>query len=173
MDTGLTKTDLSEFTGQPESHYGTFVFEALSQAEDLFVLATALSELPTDAMLLRVSRRGILEMAESIHEGQQYRSLRFAPFRSQNIGSYSYQLAERAVMQGIPTGIAWFDMAVRLLSAVPEFSATSVAVFDRPGDMVEIDSVRYLLGPADIHREVPDWGAGVDPSEGYDWPGVP
>lgn len=153
MNTGLTVSDLAGFTGRTESYYGSFVVEALSQATDLFELATELPALPSDGLRLRIAVRGILEMAENIYEGQQYRELRFTPFRSQTIGSYSYQLAERAVLQGIPTGIAWFDNAVSLLTLCPSTKSTSVSVFDRPGDVLEVNGRKYLLGPADARHE--------------------
>ncbi len=166
MDTGLTVTDLAAFTGQDASYYGAFVDEAIAQAEDLFELATGLTALPDPGLLLRLARRGVLAMAEAIYEGQQYRSLRFAPFKTQTIGSYSYAIAEKSVLSGVPTGVAWFDLAVRRLAVVGVVSNVSTHAFDRPGDVVREDGEYYLVGPADRYR---GWGHGDsgDPTSGY------
>ena len=152
MDFGFTVASLSGFTGRPMSYYDDYVEEALSQAEDLLELATGLTEPPTDPLLSRVAERGVLAMAEALYEGQQYRSLRFSPFRSQTIGSYSYSLAEHSVLSGVPTRVAWFDLAVRTLGD-SNVTNTSVSAFDRPGDVLT-DSAggRYLTGPADTEH---------------------
>lgn len=153
MESGLTAVELAGFTGETVAYYGDFVVEAIEQAEDLFELATGLSVLPVEGLSLRVARRGVLSMAEALYEGQQYRAMRFSPFRSQTIGSYSYTLAEQSVLAGVPTKVAWFDMAVRALAVSLPVSVTSVRVFDRPGDLaVDTTGARYLIGPADEHR---------------------
>jgi len=153
METGLTVDDLSGFTGQLSTYYDDYVIEALEQGGDLFELATELATLPESGLALRLARRAVLAMAEALYEGQQYRSLRFSPFRTQTIGSYSYALAEQSVLAGVPTKIAWFDMAVRILGPAAVVS-TSVHAFDRPGDEITIDEGRYLAGPADTEKHL-------------------
>lgn len=150
METGLTLVELANFTGKETNYYGRYVAEALAQSSDLFELATSLQEMPTDSLLLRLARRGILAMAEVLYEGQSSRDLRFSPFKTETIGSYSYSLAEAAVLQGIPTGISWFDLAVsRLKVGEPTIGNSSIHAFDRPGDLVTTRGETYLPGPAD------------------------
>lgn len=150
METGLTEIDLSQFTGKDAGHYGTFVYEALDEAGDLFEIATGLTELPTAGIAARLARRGILSMAEALYEGNAYRDARHSPFRSETIGSYSYQLAEGNVLSGIPTGIAWFDLAVeRLRVGFSRISSSSISAFDRPGDVRSEGGRPILVGPAD------------------------
>lgn len=150
MDTGLTLVNLADFTGKPSSYYGRFVTEALAQATDLFELGTCLTEMPTDGLNLRLAQRGILSMTEVLYEGQASRDLRFSPYKTETIGSYSYSLAEAAVLQGIPTGISWFDLALsRLKVGVPTVGNSSIHAFDRPGDLAERHGELYLPGPAD------------------------
>lgn len=150
MESGLTLIELASFSGRETTYYDRFVAEAISQASDLFELATALTAMPGAGLDLRIAQRGILAMAEMIYEGQKHRDLRFSPFRSESIGSYSYSLAEAAVLKGIPTGVSWFDLAVsRLKTGVSTIGNSSVHAFDRPGDLTEVDSETYLPGPAD------------------------
>jgi hypothetical protein len=152
MDTGLTLIDLAGFTGKETTYYNRYVTEALEQASDLFELATALEEMPDPGLNFRLAKRGILAMAEVLYEGQVVRDLRFSPFKTETIGSYNYSLAEAAVLQGIPTGISWFDLAVsRLRVGVSTIGSSKIHVFDRPGDFVtDTESTEvYLPGPAD------------------------
>jgi hypothetical protein len=150
MDTGLTLVELASFSGRETNYYGRFVAEAISQASDLFELATALTEMPEPGLNLRLAQRGVLAMAEMLYEGQAVRDLRFSPYKTETIGSYSYSLAESAVLQGIPTGISWFDLAVsRLKVGVSTVGNSSIHAFDRPGDLIEVGSETYLPGPAD------------------------
>lgn len=153
MESNLVLADLADFTGRPDSYYGVFVEVAIQQAEDLLEIATCLTSMPSGALALRLAERAVLSMAEAIYEGQQYRDLRFSPFRSENIGSYSYRLAEDSVLTGIPTGISWFDLAVSRLQVCQEaVSNSSVNAFTRPGDYVAHDGELYLPGPADRDR---------------------
>jgi hypothetical protein len=151
MDSGLTLIDLADFTGKATTYYGRYVTEALEQASDLFELATALEEMPDPGLNFRLAKRGILSMAEVLYEGQVVRDLRFSPFKSETIGSYTYSLAQAAVLEGIPTGISWFDLAVaRLKTGVSTIGSSKIHVFDRPGDFVTTaDDETYLTGPAD------------------------
>lgn len=155
MDSGLTEIDLSTFTGKGVEHYGSaYVLEALAQAGDLFELATGLLAFPADGTLSgRLARRGVLQMAEAIFEGNTYRDLRYSPFRSEQIGSYNYAMAEGNVLAGIPTGISWFDLAVERLKAdVQSISNSSIAAFPRPGDLARMDGQDILVGPADTEE---------------------
>lgn len=159
MDSGYTENELAEFTGKDIDYYDTsFVVEALLQAGDLFEIATRIPTLPDVATLNgRLAKRGILAMAEAIYEGNQYRDLRTSPFKSETIGSYTYLLAEASVLKGIPTGISWFDLAVDRLAwntndTAQSVSSTSVAAFDRPGDVRQIGKDYILIGPADTDK---------------------
>ena len=158
MDTGLTEIDLAQFTGRGLDRYADpFVVEALAQAGDLLELATRISDLPSaDTLLGRMARRGVLAMAESLFEGNTFRDLRFTPFKSETIGSYTYSLAEGQISQGIPTGVAWFDLAVSRLLDEFDTSAgivnASISVFDRPGDVEMIEGQASLIGPADTEH---------------------
>jgi hypothetical protein len=134
VETGLTVVELATFTGQDEAYYSSYVDEAILQAGDLFELATELDEMPEDDGIdLRIANRGVLAMAEAIYEGQSFRSLRFTPFRSETLGSYSYSIAERSVLSGVPTGISWFDAAVSRFTSTPTVSHSAFDnVFDDP-----------------------------------------
>jgi hypothetical protein len=159
VDSGLTEVDLSQFTGKDIEHYdNNYVMEALAQAGDLFEIATRIPTLPDRNTLDgRLAVRGILSMAEALFEGNNYRDLRTSPFKSETIGSYTYTLVEGSVLQGIPTGISWFDLAVERLAwnssdASQSISSTSIAAFDRPGDVRKIGQDYILIGPADTEH---------------------
>lgn len=153
MDPGLTEIDLSRMTGRPLEYFGDpFVYEALLQAGDLFEIATRRTEMPDVTTLAgRTAKRGVLAMAEALYEGNKARDLRFSPFKSETIGSYTYSLAEANVYAGIPTGISWFDLAVSQLTIDLGTGVTNSAIsaFDRPGDVVEMNGRGVLIGPAD------------------------
>ncbi len=158
METGLTEIDLAGFTGKSPDHYADpYVYEALEQASDLLELATRIDRLPPEGTLLyRIARRGVLAMAEAIFEGNQVRDLRFSPFKSETIGSYTYSLAEGSVLSGIPTGISWFDAAVDRMrleaGASDTISNSSISAFDRPGDTGTANGRPILIGPADTEN---------------------
>jgi hypothetical protein len=184
MDTGLTLIDLAAFTGKATTYYERYVTQSISQAEDLFEIATELTVLPESGLSLRLAQRGVLSMAEALYEGQASRDLRFSPFRSETIGSYSYSLASSVVAQGIPTGISWFDLAVSELRQTPLVTSSSVRAFDRPGDYAtDIHGNTYLVGPADTeyfrgspsivgrgYHSSPNYVDGHDDSYAPDWP---
>lgn len=152
METGLTEIDLANFTGRSPDHYtDQYVMEALDQAADLFEIATRLTTFPTSGLAGRLARRGVLAMADALFEALPYRDLKNSPFKSETIGSYTYSLAESSVLSGIPTRVAWFDLAVDRLAAYVSatISNDSVAAFDRPGDLAAIDGRTILVGPAD------------------------
>lgn len=162
----LPVSGLVDFTGNPEGYYSAYVSIVLEQATDLFADATCLDELPAGAIDGstrdgRLAANAVYAMAEALYESAKYRRLRFTPFRSENMGSYSYALASRAVLDGIPTGVAWFDHAVSRLARCfgRDVAWTSVAVFDRPGDERIIGGKRYLEGPAD--KPFGEWPEGA------------
>ena len=158
MELGLTEIDLARFTGKSPDHYtDPYVYEALAQAGDLLELASRVSVVPAeDTLLGRLARRGVLAMAEAIFEGNAVRDLRFSPFKSETIGSYTYSLAEGSVLAGIPTGISWFDVAVERLrlawSESGTISNSSISAFDRPKDVGTVGDRRILIGPADTEN---------------------
>lgn len=154
MITDLNETHLAKFTGRPLDYFGgPFVVEALEQSGDLFQLATDRTELPAaETIEGRLARRGVLAMAEAFIEGNKSRDLRFSPFKSETIGSYTYTLAEQNVLAGVPTGISWFDIAVSRLALDigTGVSNSSISAFDRLGDIVSISGRDVLIGPADV-----------------------
>lgn len=151
MQTGLTEVDLARFTGREIDYFDSFVMESIDQAGDLFEIATDLTVFPTQGIDGRIARRGVLAMAEAIYEGNAYRDLRASPFRTETIGTYTYALAESNVLSGVPSGVAWFDIAVERLRADTgsSISGSSISAFDRPGDVIDLDGRPVLIGPAD------------------------
>lgn len=153
MESGLTLVDLAVFTGKPTNYYDRFVAEAIEQAEDLLELATGVDIMPdvSTKIIYRVTKRGILAMAEALYEGQNTRDMRFSPYRSETIGSYSYSIASGQISEGVPTGIGWFDLATTQLREDP-VAVSSIHVFDRPGDIKTVNGEEYLIGPADVEN---------------------
>jgi hypothetical protein len=110
-----TVAELATFSGRPSNTFVDFAVEALAQATLLFYLATSLDEYPSDTNLLKLSKYGILEMADKIYLSQPYKQASASPYQSETIGSYSYSKAVSAVKKGDATGVMWFDLAVNKL----------------------------------------------------------
>jgi hypothetical protein len=85
---------------------------ALQRAADLFVIATGVTENPTDPIEVRLIKTAILDMAWFLQEDHENREAQFSPFSSERIGSYSYTKMQAAVRAGDVTGVSGFDQAV-------------------------------------------------------------
>jgi hypothetical protein len=157
----LTKTDLSQFSGRPETSFKPYVDEALRQAVLLFRIATHRTDFPVEQDGADLARNAILDMADWIYLQQAHRKVAASPFTSESIGSYSYSKQVQAVRRGDDTGVMWFDLAVRELAIESEDDRVvsgSIGVFERDLAMArELDGNKsWALGPADI--EPGPWG---------------
>lgn len=176
-----TTTDLSFFSGRPESSYTGFATSALTQAVIMFSFKTEITDpsqfagynnlTPADAQQLATT--GICAYADYLYLRQPYQQAIANPMMSETIGSYSYskpiqEMARNAAaleVTGEATGVPMFDLAVQILAqrtiAGGVFSA-AIAVFERPHD--RDDRAQFLvrrncetgqlelLGPADMNQ---------------------
>lgn len=112
-----TKQDLADFSGRDVVTYTAYAeTSALPQATLLFKIGTCLADFPTDPTQAALAKMAILSMADAIVLVQPYQTVIANPFSSETIGSYSYSKVASAVASGLPTGIAWFDLAIKELS---------------------------------------------------------
>ena len=138
----FTVADLSAFSGRPQASYPpTFTnSSALPQATMLFKIGSCLTSVDhLDETQTELVRYAILSMADGIVLAQPFQSVLSNPFSSESIGSYSYSKVSGAIMAGLPTGIAWFDMAIQQLSVCDEngrgdFSSGGIEVFEYDGN---------------------------------------
>lgn len=86
--------------------------QILQQATDLFIIATGVTEEPTDAFAVRLKNNGICSLAHWMLVTNDDRDAQYSPFTSERIGSYSYSKAMQAVSVHQPVGVLWFDTAV-------------------------------------------------------------
>lgn len=141
-DTG----DLAEFMGVSERDLDARADMMLQQATDLMEMATGLEAYPA-ALVGRVMLNGIKDMAWALLVGLENRAEQFSPFSSERIGSYSYQKAAAAVIQGEATGVPLFDMAIASVvkAAGGVASVTSEHVFDPLGyKQAEIEALELV-----------------------------
>ncbi len=113
--------------------------DALQLATDLMALATGITEYPSDPVLARVVRKGILDMAWYLTVQSDNKAEKFTPFTSETIGSYSYsKQMYTAVRKGADTGVDLFDLAVSYLLnagyAEPFSLISSEFVFNPTGE---------------------------------------
>jgi hypothetical protein len=89
---------------------------AIQMAADLFVMATGLTDTPTDEFGGRMVKTAILEMAWALRTRHGDMEAEFSPFSGERIGSYTYQKASQAVLRRgttqIKTDVPLFDSAV-------------------------------------------------------------
>lgn len=113
-----TALDLATVSGRDESFYANtaFVPQAILEATLLFQLATNRTDLPDDEQMQQVARLGILTMADAIYLVQPFQEIIAQPFNNETIGSYSYSRLQSAALGGLPTGITWFDTAVKYMN---------------------------------------------------------
>lgn len=115
----FTTQDLANFTGRPKASFREpyVTGSALPQALLLFKMGTCLASLnDLNADGKNLARYAILAMADAIQLASQYASVHANPFNSESIGSYSYSKVAKAVADGFPTGVFWFDSAIQSLS---------------------------------------------------------
>lgn len=119
-----TVAELATFSGRASNTFNSFAVEALAQATLLLYLATGLEDYPTNPNLAKLTRYGIMDMADKIYLSQPYREASASPYQSETIGSYSYSKAANAVKKGNDTGVTWFDLAVSKVSSGSSIGAT-------------------------------------------------
>lgn len=156
-----TVTQLSEFSGRPESSYSVFAVAALRQATLLMSLRTCLQAMPADTDKALLLQYGILELADDIALKQPHRETIAKPFSSETIMSYSYSKAAQKAQQGKNTGLMWFDLAVQELSVCGgsdgDIASASVSVFEKEGLSLDSSGNAQVLGPSGIRDDYPAW----------------
>ena len=177
-------SDLSTYSGQPQTAYTTFATAALAQAAIMFTFKTEITDpsqftgyaniTPADAQSLATS--GICSLADYLYLRQPYRQVIASPMENETIGSYTYskpiaEMARNAAaleVTGEALGIPMFDLAVQMLAkrtlAGGIFSG-GISVFEKPRDRDGKAELRVhrdpetgalaVLGPADLN--VIDW----------------
>lgn len=156
-----TLSQLSTFSGRPESTYLAFTDQALAQATLLFSLQTGMTVPPEDENLSSLALNAILQMADSLYLAQPYVPLKAKPFQSETIGSYSYSMGSGQFRESISflkaqvghyTGLIWWDLAMREFGDTLQTESSSVQVFERDPVVWFEDSTgqRFVKGPSDI-----------------------
>lgn len=171
-----TIADLFDTTGRSAASYVNpgFLPQAIKQATMLFILGTNRSEPPVHGLELELMKLGILYMADAIALSQPNAEALATPFSSESIGSYSYNKVQGAVMNGLPTGISWFDQAVRQLAVGQEldivtggFEVFEDAAHFRAG---HLGLNQRIVMPHQLEAEYGDYWV-VEPTHGiYDTP---
>lgn len=171
--TTYTVQMLSNYTGRPAASFREpyTTSSAIPQALLLFKLGTCLASpdaLTTDQKQL--VDFAIMSMADAIQLASLYATVQANPFNSETIGSYSYSKVAKAVQQGQPTGITWFDLAIEQLSVCETTDGLSmtggIEVFERSGGYFapgHIGANVQFLTPADIEESRL---YGFDPAQG-------
>lgn len=157
--TAPTNEFVASFLGVAEDDLADaypYMVEALGQANLLLEIGTGVSEDPEDATVLMTVRYGIAQMAEALDALRGVRTVAVMPFSSERIGNYTYMIGEfaRKAASGIPSGIMWFDLAVKALRPSSESWSNSTKVFEDDATLVYVDAQgqRRVLGPLDIGR---------------------
>lgn len=168
----LQISDLSNFSGRPQSSYTTYGNSAILQATIMFQTVTELQ--PADQAALspedaQLANFGILALADYIYLRQPYQAPIASPFTSETIGSYSYAKAQNEVARnaaalevtGEAIGVFMYDTAVRFLAkrtrAGGVFSG-SIGVFDHHPEAPDQIEIRWhegrmvVLGPDDLNK---------------------
>lgn len=149
--------DLAANSGRPEASYPSpFSTVAIAQALLLFKLYTCLKDWPTDPTQAELAKFAVLSMADAFVVSQPHALTIGNPFTSESIGSYSYSKAQKQLQAGLPTGLAWFDLAIQQLGVCESgpgggIASGSLEVFENDG-FFHVDSKGHkrLLGPKDI-----------------------
>jgi hypothetical protein len=152
-----TVSDLVGFSGRALDSYQNldYVAEALVQSQLLFKLSTCLSDFPVDPDDASLARYAILSLAEQMVLDQRYAEVVASPFASESIGSYTYSknTMRTKVLQGLPTGVTWFDLAVERLGVCENSGAVytgSVQVFTEDLHLTKAsDGEVRVVGPRD------------------------
>ena len=134
---------LESYVSYLGTEYSDYSGEALSQATDLLLIVTGLERRPGPgepesrlALEDRLYQRGIFSLAEAFELNRGTRSQALSPYRSEQIGSYRYELIAYKAKMGKPTGILWFDQAVeyfdaKTLQGEPDLVSKTTHLFDR------------------------------------------
>lgn len=74
-----------------------------------------------NAQFEEIAKNGILDMAAWLLNYTVFSATLSAPFTSEHIGSYSYSKSRNAmelITMGMPAGVMWFDILVKMLLAL-------------------------------------------------------
>lgn len=147
-----TVADLANFTGRDSNTFSNFAPTALDQATLLFYLATELVEYPDDVELAKLSKYGIMDMADKIYLSQKYAEASASPFQSESIGSYSYSKMTQAVKKKSGTGVMWFDLAVSKLKAAGSIVGQTGSIEGMEWDGIEqVNGRSKIIGASGSH----------------------
>ena len=148
-----TVEQLADFSGRASNTYTSFAESALLQSALLFTLLTGVTEVPDDADEARLIQYAIVQMADDIYLKQPFAELVVRPMRSETIGSYSYTIDSAAfkAMSGKPTGLMWWDLALRRIGQETVATSGSIQVFERDGNVwADAEGRAVLVGPAEV-----------------------
>ena len=152
---------LAAFSGRPEYGYDpNFIGSAIKQSIRLFKLATCLTEWPDNADDAELAEFAVLSMIDAMMLRQPYEAASASPMQSETIGSYNYSKMSRAVQDGEPTGVGWFDRAVAELGVCDvvnknemEIRGASYNIFGNELPIYEdSNGNRHAIGPMDDPR---------------------
>jgi len=137
-----------------EESVSAYAGQALQQAADLLSVVTGASR-PADAgQAQRLYDNAVYSMAEALEVNKGSRAQHLSPYRSEQIGSFRYELVASRSIAGAPTGILWWDMAVQQYTTDSAPLARSAHMFDRvPPDLEQrktADGDVVVLGTADM-----------------------
>lgn len=96
----------AEFVDNPSTEY------LLEWAIDLFYIATGIETMPLDPRESRIITRAIYQMAWYLKEDHANREAHMSGFSSERIGSYSYSVAQKSVLEGNSMNIPAWDFAI-------------------------------------------------------------
>lgn len=126
--------------------------DAIQQAADLLYLATGVTDDPQDAtpQQMRILNWGLMDMAWKLLVTTENKPEINSPYSSETIGSYSYaKQAASAIMNGMLTGVTWFDALVKMLAGINNEGvvwSSSEHVFTEPYSQPDPNALR-----------LPDW----------------
>ena len=194
MITVPTISQLSQFSGRPESSYTSYAESALLQACLQFTIITELGSADYQALSpddKTLATQGILAYADWVYLRQPYQSAIANPLESETIGSYTYSKPPPVEMRNVQaqelglsmTGIPLWDLAVQMLSKRTRASGVfygQMKVFDvDKSDRDGVTLVRKnkytgeleLLGPSDFDQiDIPSFAINAEAFPGD--PGV-
>lgn len=148
-------SDLAGFMNEPEEFlfsdegYGS---QSLDQAMDLMVIAAGSDVPPESALDLRIIKNGICQLAEAIIRTLPERHMAASVISKESAGNYSYSTVRGLILQGIPVGLLWFDLAVDKLQELNHTTpnaSISTTVFENEHILVDTNGKKHLLGPLD------------------------
>lgn len=135
----LTPPTLADFLSHaelPSVENERRVEKLLQLSTDLLEIASGLDTEPaTGTLASRIALEGKLAMAHALWARSADREEMYSPYSSERLGSYSYNRAQRDILQGLPTGVFEFDLATSYLKGeiddemLHEVWSTSTRVF--------------------------------------------